>query len=78
VKIGWDFWKIQTGANCTYGSVRVGDSWGGGLGWCLRVRLSTLSKGINEHIAALTVFDNASATGGSASLNFAGPSGLTW
>jgi hypothetical protein len=73
VKIGWDILQDRK-QRAIYLWSCLGLGMLGVLVWATAYACvyPTLSKGISEHIASLTVFDNASSSGASGSLNFAG------
>jgi hypothetical protein len=74
VKVGWDVLQVRTRRDAyLWGCLILGMV--GVLVWAAAYACvyPTLSKGINEHIASLTVFDNpASASASGSPLNFAG------
>jgi hypothetical protein len=73
VKIGWDFLEgSRTRDRYLWTSLALGLT--GVLVWvgAYACVYPTLSKGINEQIASLTVFDNGPAAAGSSRLDFAG------
>jgi hypothetical protein len=73
VKVGWDFLQDRQRRDIyLWSCLLVGMM--GVLVWVIAYACvyPTLSKGVNEHIAALTVFDNSSNSAAGSGLNFAG------
>src|SRR5215467_6285857 len=73
VKIGWDSVR-NARLRDAYLWICLGLGMFGVLVWVAAYACvyPTLSKGISEHIASLTVFDHGSSAGGASTLNFAG------